>query len=107
MYSQPWAPIPSTTASAPELRTANPSPARPEFGHLADHPVLEGRCRLAFDHTCRRRGRRAPRDARLPGRRPDDGPQIERGAGVRPQVAPGLADDLREGCRPDLGEHEP
>ena len=29
MYSQPCSPIPSTTASAPELRTANRSPARP------------------------------------------------------------------------------
>ncbi len=29
MYSQPWSPTPSTTATAPELRTANRSPARP------------------------------------------------------------------------------
>ena len=29
MYSQPWSPTPSTTAVAPELRTANRSPARP------------------------------------------------------------------------------
>ena len=29
MYSQPWSPTPSTTAKAPELRTANRSPARP------------------------------------------------------------------------------
>ena len=29
MYSQPWAPIPSTTASAPLLRTAKRIPARP------------------------------------------------------------------------------
>ena len=29
MYSQPWAPIPSTTAVAPELRTAKRIPARP------------------------------------------------------------------------------
>ena len=29
MYSQPWSPTPSTTAEAPELRTANRSPAMP------------------------------------------------------------------------------
>ena len=29
MYSQPWSPTPSTTASAPELRTAKRSPASP------------------------------------------------------------------------------
>src|SRR4029078_1795571 len=29
MYSQPWSPTPSTTALAPEFRTANRSPARP------------------------------------------------------------------------------
>ena len=29
MYSQPWSPTPSTTACAPELRTAKRSPARP------------------------------------------------------------------------------
>ena len=29
MYSQPWSPIPSTTACAPLLRTAKRSPARP------------------------------------------------------------------------------
>ena len=29
MYSQPWSPTPSTTATAPLLRTANRSPARP------------------------------------------------------------------------------
>ena len=29
MYSQPWSPTPSTTAAAPELRTANRSPTRP------------------------------------------------------------------------------
>ncbi len=29
MYSQPWSPTPSTTAMAPELRTAKRSPARP------------------------------------------------------------------------------
>ena len=29
MYSQPWRPTPSTTAVAPELRTAKRSPARP------------------------------------------------------------------------------
>src|SRR2546426_10052572 len=29
MYSQQWFPAPSMTAAAPQLRTANPSPARP------------------------------------------------------------------------------
>ncbi len=29
MYSQPWSPTPSTTAIAPELRTAKRSPATP------------------------------------------------------------------------------
>ena len=29
MYSQPWSPTPSTTASAPLLRTPKRSPARP------------------------------------------------------------------------------
>ena len=29
MYSQQWSPVPSTTAQAPELRTAKRSPARP------------------------------------------------------------------------------
>ena len=29
MYSQPWSPTPSTTAQAPELRTAKRSPASP------------------------------------------------------------------------------
>ena len=29
MYSQPWSPKPSTTAVAPEFRTANRSPAVP------------------------------------------------------------------------------
>ena len=30
--------------------------ARPEFGDLDDHSVLEGRCGLPFHHACRRRG---------------------------------------------------
>ena len=34
MYSQPWSPTPSTTALAPELRTANRSPARPRKNAL-------------------------------------------------------------------------
>ena len=34
MYSQPLEPSPSTTASAPELRTAKRSPARPEANSL-------------------------------------------------------------------------
>ncbi len=29
MYSQAWSPVPSTTASAPLLRTAKRSPTRP------------------------------------------------------------------------------
>ena len=29
IYSHPWSPVPSTTAVAPELRTANRSPATP------------------------------------------------------------------------------
>ncbi len=29
MYSQPWSPVPSTTATAPGLRTAKRSPATP------------------------------------------------------------------------------
>ena len=31
MYSQPWSPIPSTTAVAPELRTQKRSPATPRI----------------------------------------------------------------------------
>ena len=31
MYSQAWSPVPSTTISAPELRTANRSPTRPRM----------------------------------------------------------------------------
>src|SRR5690242_1055624 len=31
MYSHPWSPTPSTTAAAPELRTANRSPTRPRM----------------------------------------------------------------------------
>ena len=34
MYSQPWSPTPSTTASAPELRTAKRSPAQPRKNAL-------------------------------------------------------------------------
>src|SRR5439155_993158 len=34
MYSQPWSPTPSTTALAPELRTAKRSPARPRKNAL-------------------------------------------------------------------------
>ena len=34
MYSQPWSPTPSTTAFAPELRTAKRSPARPRKNAL-------------------------------------------------------------------------
>ena len=29
MYSQPWSPVPSTTATAPEFLTAKRSPAMP------------------------------------------------------------------------------
>ena len=29
MYSQPWSPVPSATATAPELRTQNRSPTIP------------------------------------------------------------------------------
>ena len=29
MYSQPWSPVPSATASAPEFRTQNRSPTIP------------------------------------------------------------------------------
>ena len=35
MYSQPWSPTPSTTAVAPELRTAKRSPATPRKIRLA------------------------------------------------------------------------
>ena len=31
MYSQPWSPTPSTTATAPELRTQNRSPTTPRM----------------------------------------------------------------------------
>jgi len=31
MYSQPWSPTPSTTASIPEFRTQNRSPASPRM----------------------------------------------------------------------------
>ena len=34
MYSQPWSPTPSTTAVAPELRTANRSPTSPRKNAL-------------------------------------------------------------------------
>ena len=50
MYSQPWSPSPSTTAVAPELRTAKRSPAMPlkkasplvapYSYHVADQDVL-------------------------------------------------------------------
>ena len=36
IYSQPWSPTPSTTATAPELRTANRSPARPAMNALPE-----------------------------------------------------------------------
>ncbi len=53
IYSQPWSPVPSTTATAPELRTQKRSPATPLMkalprggaveGHVADdHIVLAG-----------------------------------------------------------------
>ncbi len=34
MYSQAWSPVPSTTANAPELRTAKRSPAVPATNNL-------------------------------------------------------------------------
>jgi hypothetical protein len=36
MYSQPWSPTPSTTASAPELRTQNRSPTTPRMNISPD-----------------------------------------------------------------------
>ena len=46
MYSQPWSPTPSTTAHAPELRTAKRSPARPRKnarprGRAVEHGVAD------------------------------------------------------------------
>ena len=36
MYSQPWSPVPSTTAVAPELRTQKRSPATPQTKALPE-----------------------------------------------------------------------
>jgi hypothetical protein len=44
MYSQPWSPTPSTTATAPEFRTQNRSPTTPRMKHLA-------RGRAVADHV--------------------------------------------------------
>ena len=42
MYSQPWSPTPSTTALAPELRTAKRSPARPRKNASPRGGAVEG-----------------------------------------------------------------
>ena len=41
MYSQPWSPTPSTTAVAPEFRTANRSPARPAANKLPGRGAIQ------------------------------------------------------------------
>ncbi len=62
MYSQPWSPTPSTTAKAPELRTAKRSPASPREERAARGGAVEGH--VAGDHV------RLGREARV-GRRAD------------------------------------
>jgi len=42
MYSQPWSPTPSTTAVAPELRTAKRSPATPLEERFAAGRAVKG-----------------------------------------------------------------
>ena len=63
MYSQPWSPMPSTTATAPELRTAKRSPARPRKNALPGGGAVEHR--VADDHVLLgAEGRRAAAAAR-------------------------------------------
>ena len=61
MYSQPWSPTPSTTAVAPELRTANRSPASPPKNARAGGRAVEDR--VARDHVLLRAERRVLRRA--------------------------------------------
>ena len=49
MYSQPWSPTPSTTASAPELRTAKRSPTTPAEERAAGRGAVEDR--VPGDHV--------------------------------------------------------
>ena len=70
MYSQPWSPTPSTTAVAPELRTAKRSPGHAveeglAAGGAVEHDVADedvllrqegGRCAAGRRSACRRRG---------------------------------------------------
>src|SRR5216683_7058351 len=72
MYSQPWLPTPSTTAIAPEFRTANRSPARPAANNLpavAPYNATLPRitcCPLSFAASPRARITSSPPDNPLP-----------------------------------------
>ncbi|KAG0772224.1 hypothetical protein G6F21_014531 [Rhizopus arrhizus] len=67
MYSQQWSPAPSTTASAPELRTAKRSPARPAAN--SSPPVAPYRQVLPMMAVLRA-SKRAPRGGRTTRRPP-------------------------------------
>ena len=57
IYSQPWSPVPSTTATAPELRTAKRSPATPAKKASPRGRAVEAG--IADDDVRRRVARRA------------------------------------------------
>ena len=97
MYSQQWSPVPSTTAQAPELRTAKRSPARPAANSappMAPYSVVfaqgsrsrggRGRCLPAGAGRSRRRTSPCPR-SRSP---PRPGPAACRGCTTRRRTAP-------------------
>ena len=86
MYSQPWSPTPSTTATAPEFRTAKRSPASPGRTR-ARKSRRTGRCCRRSRSPRRRRPR--PRAARTRGRRPRGPCRRSRSRADERQLDPG------------------
>src|SRR5260221_673828 len=91
MYSQPWGPTPSTTASAPLFRTANRIPARPTRWRRPSVAPY----RTVFPAIA------------WPARDGDGGPEVGRRAADRTQDAATLADHLADRTGPDRGELVP
>ena len=111
MYSQPWSPTPSTTASAPELRTAKRSPASPrknarpdgravERRVARDHVLVGARPRVAVrpdrDHAARQALARVVVDVAVApsARRP--------GASQAPKLCPAEPRNVDLACRPSI-----
>ena len=100
MYSQPWSPAPSTTATAPEFRTAKRSPARARAVELAARRAVEAgvpeQVRIAA-HVRRRTTTRCDRRPSTCRRRrsPRRQGELDAGREERAEALPGAASEPR------------